>query len=134
MREEMQKTFQIDSCLDQVLGVTETIQRLCRDYGMDEMNAFQVRTAVTEGINNAILHACANQPGKLVTIELICRNRQVTVEISEKGQTMTAMPPDLEPAPDAENGRGWWIMRRWMDSVGYSSKEGTNRLTMSRKV
>lgn len=127
-------SLQIDSHADCVASVSHRINELCRQHGMDEMNSYQVQTAATEAINNAILHAYENRPGHQVDIEWSLVDRQVCIKVSDCGKTMQQIPPDIEPSPQAESGRGWWIMRRWMDSVEYEKADGVNRLIMKRKI
>ena len=129
-----QISFEIDSRLDSVASIGVRINELCREHGMDEMSSYQVQTAVTEAINNAILHAYENQPGHKVGIDWSVRDQTVCIEVSDKGNSMERLPPDIRPPPEAESGRGWWIMRRWMDQVSYVAGDNLNRLTMSRKI
>ena len=126
--------IQIDSRLDCVAQLGLRIKGLCCEHGVDEMNSYQVQTAVTEAINNAIIHAYDNQPGHKVTLEWTLKNRNIRIEVSDEGKRLSKIPPDIEPSPEAESGRGWWIMRRWMDQVDYVSSDGVNRLIMYRKI
>jgi len=124
----------IESRLDCVSLVGVGILALCRDHGMDEMASYQVQTAVTEAINNAIIHAYANQPDQPVTIDWILQDHEICIEVTDQGKPMEQMPPYVQPAPDAESGRGWWIIRQWMDSAEYTSSDGVNRVTLRRKI
>jgi serine/threonine-protein kinase RsbW len=133
MTEAESQTFVIDSRLEQVAQLGNQIHDLCRQQGMDEMASYQVHTALVEAINNAILHAYANQPGHPVTVKWLRKGDELRFEVVDRGRAMTKLPADIEPPPDAESGRGWWIMRRWMDRVEYSSGAGENRLTLLRR-
>lgn len=122
--------LEIDSRLDCVTLVGISIRALCLEYGADEMTAYQVQTSTVEAVNNAIIHAYSNQLGHPVWIRWSLAGKQLTVQVSDAGMTMRQLPPDIEPAPDAESGRGWWIMRQWMDSVEYMTGSGRNTLNM----
>jgi serine/threonine-protein kinase RsbW len=126
--------FQIDSRLECVAGLGHRIKTLCYEQGMDEMNSYQIQTAVTEAVNNAIIHAYDNQPGYKVSLHWTLLDQTICIEISDEGKRMTKIPLDIEPSLEAESGRGWWIMRRWMDQVDYVSNNGLNRLIMYRKI
>ena len=126
--------LEIDSRLDCVAAVGARINVLCCENGLDEMNSYQVQTAVTEAINNAIIHAYDNQPGHKVSLDWNVLDQTICIEVSDKGKALPEIPPDIEPSPEAESGRGWWIMRRWMDQVDYVSSDGLNRLIMYRKI
>lgn len=134
MTASQQISLQIDSRLDCVAPVGARINSLCCEHGMDEMNSYQVQTALTEAINNVIIHAYHNQPGYKVFVNWSLKDKLICIEVSDKGKKMSKIPPDIEPSPEAENGRGWWIMRRWMDQVDYVSSNGLNRLIMYRKI
>jgi serine/threonine-protein kinase RsbW len=127
-------SLQIDSRLECVAGLGHRIKALCHEQGMDEMNSYQVQTAVTEAINNAIIHAYDNRPGYKVSLNWTLLDQTICIEVSDEGKRMTIIPLDVEPSLEAETGRGWWIMRRWMDQVDYVSKNGLNRLIMYRKI
>jgi serine/threonine-protein kinase RsbW len=127
-------SLRIDSRLDYVSLIGVATNALCREHGMDEMNSYRVQTAITEAINNAIIHAYENQPGHTVTADWILQDNVIRVEVADQGKSMVGMPPDIEPSPEAESGRGWWIMRRWMDHADYASSDGFNRVIMSRKI
>ncbi len=127
-------SLSIDSRLDCVSLIGVGINALCRDHGMDEMNSYQVQTATTEAINNAIIHAYEKQSGHLVGVDWILDGNVVRIEIIDRGKRMARIPPDIEPPAEAESGRGWWIMRRWMDNVDYASLGGLNRVIMYRKI
>jgi len=127
-----QISFQIDSRLDSVSLVGVGLFALCRDQGIDEVTSYQIQTAATEAINNAIIHAYDSQPSHLVNITWIMERGLIRIEITDRGKSMKQLPPDIEPAPDAANGRGWWIMRRWMNKVDYQSLEGLNVVTISK--
>jgi len=126
--------FQIDSRLDCVPGLGRRIKTLCYEQGMDEMNSYQVQTAVTEAVNNAIIHAYDNQPGYKVSLYWTLQDQTIYIEVSDEGKKLINIPLDIEPSLEAESGRGWWIMRRWMDQVDYVSNNGLNRLIMYRKI
>jgi len=98
------------------------------------MNSYQVQTAVTEAVNNAIIHAYDNQPGYKVSLHWTLLDQTICIEVSDEGKRMTNIPLDVEPALEAETGRGWWVMRRWMEQVDYVSNNGLNRLIMYRKI
>ena len=134
MADKLEKIFSIDSRLERVSDVGMSLNQWCRQHGMDEMACYQVQTAVTEAINNAILHAYANQPGNTIEVRCTLTSEKLCIEVIDQGIGMQKLPADVEPSADAESGRGWWIMRRWMDGVSYSSEQGVNRLLLHKAL
>jgi len=47
---------------------------------------------------------------------------------------MNQIPPDIEPSPEAESGRGWWIMRRWMDKIEYKTIGEHNMVILQKQI
>ena len=134
MTRKHQQSFIFDSRLELVLDIGKAIKSLCLEQGMDEMGAYQVQTAVSEAINNAILHAYENQPGHQISVEFCAQPDELRVDVIDRGRCLHQLPPDIEPPVEAESGRGWWIMRRWMDKVDYSTDGGVNRLSLLRRL
>lgn len=134
MTDSLQQTIVIESRLDCVAELGRSINAFCAGQGLDEMARFQVQTAATEAINNAILHAYDNNPRHRVTVNCSVESDMLMIEVIDQGRKLQQLPPDIEPPAEAESGRGWWIMRRWMDRVEYSSSEGVNRLRLYRRV
>ncbi|HPF58979.1 MAG TPA: ATP-binding protein [Candidatus Competibacteraceae bacterium] len=126
--------LEIDSRLDCVALVGISIRALCLEYGADEMTAYQVQTSTVEAVNNTIIHAYSNQSGHPVWIRWSLADKRLTIQVSDEGMTMRQLPPDIEPEPDAESGRGWWIMRQWMDSAEYMTDSGRNTLVLSKSI
>lgn len=126
--------LKIQSHLDLVSDAVNCILDFCQEMGMDEMDCYQVKTSLTEGINNAIIHAYDNHTDQKVNLIWWNDNGYLKIEISDQGKVMRKQPPDIEPALDADSGRGWWIMRRWMDSIDYHSQNGHNTLILTKKL
>jgi len=47
---------------------------------------------------------------------------------------MEKIPEDTLVAPEAESGRGWFIMRQWMDKVDYISNEQFNSVILQKTI
>jgi serine/threonine-protein kinase RsbW len=124
----------IDSRLHQASLVGTCIRALCEQHGIDATRAFQIQTATIEAVNNAIIHAYGRQPGQQVRVSWLKAGSELTIEVSDTGMTMATLPPDVEPPLEAEGGRGWWIMRRWMDHAEYRQQDGWNTMTLRASV
>jgi serine/threonine-protein kinase RsbW len=125
----------IESRLDQIPLISTCLRGLCQHSGLSDMDAYQVQTAVIEAVNNAIIHACGGESGHDVVIYWHQNDAEIEVEICDTGQhVMQEMPANVPPSSEAESGRGWWIMRQWMDSVEYVSDDALNRVIMKRKL
>jgi len=101
---------------------------------MDETDSYQVQTATTEAINNAITHAYNNHPGHSVNVDWVLHGDLIQIKVCDQGKTMNQIPPDIEPSPEAESGRGWWIMRRWMDKIEYKTIGEHNMVILQKQI
>lgn len=126
--------LQIDSRLNMTSTVGTCIRALCLDAGLDEMAAYQVQTCTIEAVNNAIIHAYGCESGHNVEVRWTRSESSLGIQVSDLGKTMTAMPPEIEPDPLAESGRGWWIMRQWMDSAEYETDGKHNRVILRKRI
>lgn len=84
---------------------------------------FEVETALTEALANAVVHGCRQDAGQTVRLSVICDPRQgleIVVRDAGSGFDPSAVANPLE----AQNvrrpgGRGIFIMRQFMDEVRY---------------
>ena len=126
--------FRIASRLENVGLVRLCIDALCTEHGLDPMTSFQIQSSTVEAINNSIVHAYQSDPTQNVSVRWHLLNNLLTICVSDTGRPMAQMPPMTEPPLDAESGRGWWIMRQWMDEALYSSDGKQNTVTLLKQL
>jgi len=90
----------------------------------------EVRTAVSEAVTNAIVHAYKAKTGKCIIVmrALLCDDR-LEVEIEDFGcgieNVQQAMTPFYTSQPDQErSGMGFSLMQSFMDGVSVESQRG----------
>lgn len=92
---------------------------------LEEIN--DIKTAVSEAVTNAIIHAYENTDGKIfLTCEII--NRQVKIKIQDYGigieNIKQAMEPLYTSKPNMErSGIGFTVMQTFMDELIVESKK-----------
>ncbi|MBK1649292.1 ATP-binding protein [Rhabdochromatium marinum] len=126
--------LEIDSRLECVTPLGLCLHTLARQLGFDDMQAYQIQTCCVEALNNAIIHAYAGEPGHLVSVRWHTQANELLVEIEDCGRAMTVPPCEHEPDPEAESGRGWWIMRQWMDSAEYCDLGERHYVQLRRSI
>ena len=107
------------------------------DPTLDELG--DIKTAVSEAVTNAIVHAYPNQLGKIVmklrllenqTLELVIRDWGCGMEDVEK-----ARAPMFTTGGPERSGMGFTIMESFMDSLAVRSKNGKGTVvTMKRRI
>jgi len=107
------------------------------DPTLDEVN--DIKTAVSEAVTNAIVHAYPDTLGKVVlklrilpgqALEISVRDWGVGIEDVEQART-----PLFTTGSDERSGMGFTIMESFMDTVKVRSKPGKGTtVTMRRSI
>lgn len=118
-----------------LLGRVVTV--LGEHLGLSKELCFELELAVVEAANNAIIHACGDDPAQQLELELFHQSRQLIITLRDHGTGMEclAIPPTpIDDNPTLENmsvgGLGLRLIHEVMDEVHYSSKKGGNTMTM----
>lgn len=97
-----------------------------------------VKTAVSEGVTNAIIHGYENKEG-IVKIEASIVKDEVTITITDEGKGIDNIEQAMEPLytsrPDLErSGMGFTVMETFMDSLQVKSEKdkGTSIILKKR--
>ena len=131
---EQEVEFQISSKLKNVSLVAVSISAISKQMGFDEMVSYQIETCAVEAINNAIIHAYQKQSDKLVRIICSLSEKQLKLYIIDTGISMPTPIPEKLVDSDQECGRGWFIMKQWMDFVDYSTENGINTVCLTKTL
>ena len=97
----------------------------------------EVRTAVSEAVTNAIVHAYDDEAGK-VRLRAAMQGDVLRIEVEDYGRGMEdvnkAMEPFYTTQPDKERtGMGFSLMQSFMDSVEVQSAVGSGTLVVMCK-
>lgn len=89
----------------------------------------EIRTAVSEAVTNAVVHAYAGTPGKVILRAHLTEGR-IEIEIEDFGRGIEdvaqAMQPFYTTQPDEERtGMGFALMQSFMDEVSVESSPGS---------
>ncbi|WP_029895386.1 ATP-binding protein [Desulfohalovibrio reitneri] len=91
--------------------------------------------AVTEGCANVVCHAYGGRPGNLeVRLLLEEEGGFVEVEIADWGMGLDPEAPIRDPGPEAECGRGLFIMASLADEFDVRRVEGRTLVRMRKRV
>lgn len=114
-------TFNAD--LSNVSLVEEQIDNVCAQIGLDDDLYGNVLIAVTEAVNNAILHGAPNGSDKEVRFEVSLNEKEIRFSVSDDGPGFdyTGLPDPTAPENlEKEFGRGVFLMRSLADEVEYN--------------
>lgn len=98
-----------------------------------------IKTAVSEAVTNAIVHGYEGMVG-MVEISAHIKDRQITIEITDKGKGIEdvemARQPFFTTAPGSErSGMGFTVMETFMESLDIESHPGSGTtITMCKTI
>lgn len=112
------------------------VEKIAIHAGFPAAEAGKVKTAVLEGVLNAIEHS-ANEE-KPILLEVRLTPEQLEVLIENEGESFDPLAvesPDPRAKLKSKNKRGWGmkLMRRFMDEVGYEPCAHGTRLKMTKR-
>jgi len=119
-----------------VAVIRELVGQL-RAYQWSDCEIFGIHLSMEEAVANAINHGNAQDPGKLIRIELETCAVSFFARITDQGR---GFDPQAIPDPTAsENlerpcGRGLMLMRCYMDNVAYSASGNSVELFKRRST
>ena len=126
-------TLTIPSNMRSMPEVVAEVERVVEEAGFDEESSDFLAIAVTEGVNNAILHGNRQDVSKKVEIRFIQESDKLTISITDEGGGFN--PDNCKDPTNPENisknsGRGIYILKKLMDEVNISNTSRGTTLTL----
>ena len=117
-----QRHMQIASRMEGITEVEALINGLCEDFGVEETHYGEILIAMTEAVNNAIVHGNKLDSNKMVDIQVTVSGSELQFRIADEGPGF-----DFENIPDPTspeniekpNGRGVFLMRQLADACEF---------------
>lgn len=112
----------IPSDLSNVSLVESLIDKVCSDLSIHEDLYGNVLIAVTEAVNNAIIHGNTYNINKSVTVEVIQDADSFTFRVIDQGNGFDYMHLPDPTAPEnieKENGRGIFLIQNLSDCLDF---------------
>ena len=123
---------------NQVAVADEFLETWLREHGVSEDTIANLAIAITELVNNAIIHGNKLQAEKMVTLELRVHDNKLEASVTDQG---AGFKVDSVPDPLAEEnllkeiGRGIFIVNSMMDDVKYDfPPEGGTKVTVVKSL
>lgn len=115
------------STTDQVAKADEFLETWLRKIGVPEDSIANLAIAVTELVNNAIVHGNKLKKNKKVTVSLTYDSGRIEITVADEGEGFN---PEIIPDPLAEEnllkeiGRGIFIVNSLIDEVKFQFPPG----------
>lgn len=132
------RTFQmtIPSSLEHIESVERLAEKAADAMKFSEEEKDSLAIAVTEAVNNAIIHGNKQNKDKTVSISFGLEGKRLTVSIEDQGK---GFDPDKLSDPLApenllkESGRGIFILSTLMDDVKFDFEGDGTRVIMIKE-
>lgn len=97
-----------------------------------------IRTAVSEAVTNAVVHAYRGTSGMIELTVKLLRDREIYIRVKDRGcgipDISKAMEPLFTTAPEEErSGLGFSVMQSFMDKLSVRSAAGKGTTVTMRK-
>lgn len=114
--------IEIASSLSNITKVEALIDRVCDELGLNEDFYGNILIAVTEAVNNAIVHGNQSVESKQVTIEVDHEETNLTFNVIDAGEgfNFENLPDPTAPENiEKPDGRGIFLMKNLSDDVSF---------------
>jgi serine/threonine-protein kinase RsbW len=121
----MYKKIRIESKVKSIGIIEKAIDEATSELGISADNYGKILVSALEGVNNAILHGNKSDPGKMVDVEIVFRQKELRIKITDQGNGFkpAELPdPTIAENIEAVNGRGVFLMSRLADKIRFSKK------------
>jgi serine/threonine-protein kinase RsbW len=128
------QTLKINSNTQSLRLVERLIEDVCQIYGVNEDCYGNMLIAVTEAVNNAIVHGNRNDPDKFVRIGFESDEEQLVFSVTDEGIGFdySNLPDPTDPSNiEKVSGRGVFLMSNLSDSIRFE-QNGTKVLLSFR--
>lgn len=118
-------SLSVPSQIESIPLVETLIDNVCKQLGVQEEVYGNVLIAVTEAVNNAIIHGNRMTEDLLVDVGVYDETQSFLFEVKDNGNGFDHMNLPDPTAPEnieKENGRGIFLMRNLADEVVYNDK------------
>ena len=116
------RNIRIASRMEGITEVEALINDICEEFGVEETHYGEILIAMTEAVNNAVVHGNKLDSSKMVDIEVHTDGPVLEFRIADQGPGF-----DFENIPDPTspeniekpNGRGVFLMRQLADNCEF---------------
>jgi serine/threonine-protein kinase RsbW len=126
----------IPSVLKELVKVEQFAEQVARKTGLSNCDRDDVAIAVTEAVNNAIIHGNKSDKDKKVYIDFVANDEEVVITIRDEGcgfDPRILIDPTTQENIMKESGRGIFVLKSLMDTVNFSFTPCTV-VTMGKKI
>lgn len=116
------RNIHIASRMEGITEVEALINDLCAEFGVEETHYGEILIAMTEAVNNAVVHGNKLDPSKMVNISVHTDGPVLEFRVADQGPGFDYgnIPDPTSPENiEKPNGRGVFLMRQLADSCEF---------------
>jgi serine/threonine-protein kinase RsbW len=126
---EKEQNLSFASVTENISLVERLINQICSDYKVSEDHYGNMLVALTEAVNNAIMHGNKSNPEKIIAVHFSPEGTSklsFTIKDQGDGFDFDSLPDPTNPENlEKPNGRGVFLMRHLADKVEFSDNGST---------
>jgi serine/threonine-protein kinase RsbW len=128
----------ISTKLEKIPILSKFIGNSMLKFGLGDYGQFQVQLAVEEAVTNIIKHGSLEVNDK-ISIKCQKRDNEIHIIIEDPGKPFNqkdVCEPDLKISPLKRDpgGLGIYFIKKYMDKINYTYKDGKNILTLIKYI
>ena len=138
----MQRELTLHNDVKQIELLTEFIEVLCEELGLDAMLTFNLNLVLEEAVTNVIMYAYPQDEDHTMTLKAWTEQSDNIIAFELKDQGKHFNPIEEAPKVDTTlsaderqiGGLGIFLINKIMDKVTYRYEGGSNILTMKKNI
>jgi len=136
----MLRKLTLHNDVKQIELLTEFIEVLCEELGLDAMLTFNLNLVLEEAVTNVIMYAYPQDEDHTMTLKTWTEQSDniIVFELKDQGKPFNPIEeaPEVDTTLSADKrqigGLGIFLINKIMDDVTYRYEEGSNILTMKK--
>lgn len=135
--ENMTEQLEFESKLNNINRIEKLIDEVCEKHAINEDYYGNMLIALTEAVNNAIIHGNKQDPSKHVFLSCETQQNEVLFTVKDEGFGFdySCIPDPTKPENlDKLNGRGVFLMKNLADEVIFEDNGTTVRLKFTLSI
>ena len=137
--EKFQQSISLPNDVQEVPQLNEFVDGVCEAVGLDMSTTMKLNLAIEEAVVNVMNYAYPPDTQGEVRIEAVANDDQLKFQVIDSGAFFDPTKKgEVDIALSAEErsigGLGIHLVRQIMDSISYERVDGTNVLTLIKKL
>jgi anti-sigma regulatory factor (Ser/Thr protein kinase) len=135
----MKREHKFSNQVQDLPGVTEFVEMVCEELGIDFHISLKLQLAIEEMATNVVLYAYPEGTSAEITLTAESDDKQLVFVLSDTGKPFDPTAKEdadiiANPMDREQGGMGILIVKKIMNEVSYQRLGDENRLTMKKEL